>query len=328
MDFRLASWNVRSLYRPGAVYQVKNELQRYNIGVAALQEVRWLGTGECSVDNEVVLFYCGPDNGQHRKGVGFMVSKKVMGNVIRFDAISDRLCVLRVKSKLFNISILNAYAPTELAEDIAKDEFYEQLEMVYEQIPSFDVKIVLGDFNAKVGREDIFIPTIGRHSKHDISNDNGLRLISFAASKAMVIKSTMYPHKDIFKGTWKSPDGVTINQIDHVLIDDRHKSSIQNVRAFRGADCDSDHYLLGVKVKAKIKVNGKFKRHSKPQINTDSLKDKVIAEKFEFELRSRFQGLPLADNVDEHWESIRDNVKEVAFKVKAEEKEEKEEVVE
>lgn len=102
--------------------------------------------------------------------------------------------------------------------------------------------------NAKVGREPQFMPTIGKHSKHSETNDNGLRLISFAASKSLVVRSTMFPHKDIHKGTWKSPDGHTINQIDHVLIDSRHQSAIEDVRSLRGADCDSDHYLVGVKI--------------------------------------------------------------------------------
>lgn len=77
--------------------------------------------------------------------------------------------------------------------------------------------IVIGDFNAKVGRENIFKPTIGTQIKHDISNDNGLRLISFASSKTLVIKSTMFPHKDIYKGTWKSPDGKTVNKSTMLL---------------------------------------------------------------------------------------------------------------
>jgi hypothetical protein len=45
------------------------------------------------------------------------------------------------------------------------------------------MKILLGDFNAKVGRENIFKPTIGNKSLHEISNDNGVELVNFATSK-------------------------------------------------------------------------------------------------------------------------------------------------
>ena len=52
------------------------------------------------------------------------------------------------------------------------------------------MKILLGDFNAKVGREDIFKPIIGEESLHQDSNDNGVRIVNFATSKNLVVKST------------------------------------------------------------------------------------------------------------------------------------------
>jgi endonuclease/exonuclease/phosphatase family metal-dependent hydrolase len=82
------------------------------------------------------------------------------------------------------------------------------------------MKILLGDLNAKVGREDIFKQIIGNKSLHEASNDNGVRVVNFATSKNLIVKST-FPHCDIHKHTWTSPDGVTHNQIDHVLIDKR-----------------------------------------------------------------------------------------------------------
>jgi hypothetical protein len=98
----------------------------------------------------------------------------------------------------------------------------------------------LGDFNAKVGREDIFKPTIGNEGSHEISNDNGVRVVNFATSKNLVVKSTIFPNRSIHKYTWTSPDGKTHNQMDHILIDRRRHSSILGVTSFRGADCDSE----------------------------------------------------------------------------------------
>jgi hypothetical protein len=83
------------------------------------------------------------------------------------------------------------------------------------------MKILLGDFNTKLGRENIFKPTIGNESMHQDSNDNGVRMVNFAASKNLVVKSTMFPHQNIHKYTWTSSDGKTHNHIDHVLIDRR-----------------------------------------------------------------------------------------------------------
>jgi endonuclease/exonuclease/phosphatase family metal-dependent hydrolase len=111
------------------------------------------------------------------------------------------------------------------------------------------MKILLGDFNAKVGREDIFKPTIGNESLHEISNDNGIRVVDFAKSKKLRVKSTMFPHRNIHKYTWTSPDGKTHNQIDHSLVERRRHSSALDVRSFRAADCDTDHYLVMAKVR-------------------------------------------------------------------------------
>jgi hypothetical protein len=105
------------------------------------------------------------------------------------------------------------------------------------------MKILL-DFNAKVGREDIFKPTIGIESLHEINSDNGVRLVNFATSKNFRVKSVMFPHCNIHKCTWTSPDGKTHNQIDHILIDRRRNSNILDVRSYRTADCDTNHYLV------------------------------------------------------------------------------------
>jgi hypothetical protein len=91
------------------------------------------------------------------------------------------------------------------------------------------LKILLGYFNAKLGREDTFKLMIGNESLHEDSNDNGVRVVNFATSKNLVVKSTMFPHQNSHKYTWTSPDGKTHNQTDHVLIDRRWHSSILDV---------------------------------------------------------------------------------------------------
>jgi hypothetical protein len=85
------------------------------------------------------------------------------------------------------------------------------------------MKILLGDFNTKVGREVIFKPTIGNEGLHQESNGNGVRIVNFATSKNLVVKSTMLPHRNIHKYAWISPDRKNHNQIDHVLIDRRRQ---------------------------------------------------------------------------------------------------------
>jgi exonuclease III len=141
------------------------------------------------------------------------------------------------------------HTPYEDTSDDVKDNFYEELGCIFDQLPRYDMKILLGDFNAIVDTEDIFQPTIGNESSHESINDNKVRVVNFATYKNLVVKSTMFPHRSIHKYTWTSPDGKTYNKIDHILIDSRWYSSILDVRSFREADCDSDHYLVVSKVK-------------------------------------------------------------------------------
>jgi hypothetical protein len=93
--------------------------------------------------------------------------------------------------------VLNVHAPTEDKIDDIKDRFCEELEQVFDKFPRCHMNILLGEINAKVGREDIFKPTIGNESIHEISNDNGVRVVNSAASKNLALKSTMFPHRNI-----------------------------------------------------------------------------------------------------------------------------------
>jgi hypothetical protein len=133
-----------------------------------------------------------------------------------------------LKGRWCDIIVLNVHAPTEDKTDDIKDTFYEELEHVFDKFPKYHMKILL-DFNAEVGREDIFKQKAGNQSLHEINNDNGVRVVNCAISKTLIVKNTTFPHHNIHKFTWTSPDGKTHNQIDHILVDRRWHSSILDV---------------------------------------------------------------------------------------------------
>ena len=97
-----------------------------------------------------------------------------------------------LRGRWCNIIVVNVHAPSEEKSDDVKVSFYEELDQVFDHFPKYHMKMLLGDVNAKVGRENIFKPTIRQESLHQGSNDNGFRLVNFATSQNLVVKNTMF----------------------------------------------------------------------------------------------------------------------------------------
>ena len=117
------------------------------------------------------------------------------------------------EGKIFNCSIVKGHVPTETSDNEEKGGFFGALERPCDINPRNHIKIVLGGFHVQVGMEMVSCPTVGKYSLHNLTNNKGSLLIQFAVSRNMLIGSVFYPCKDFCKSTWRSPDGVTLNQI-------------------------------------------------------------------------------------------------------------------
>ena len=94
------------------------------------------------------------------------------------------------------------------------------------------------------------------------------------------------------KYTWNSPDRKTHNQIDHILIVRGRNSSILDVRSFRGADCDTDHYLVVAKLREKLAVRKQAaQKFEGERFNLRKLKELEVKEKYQIEITNRFAAL-------------------------------------
>jgi exonuclease III len=112
---------------------------------------------------------------------------RVISAVKKVEVVSDRMSYIILRGRWCDI-VLNDHDPAEDKIYDMKDSFYKELEQVFDQFPKYHTKILLGDFDAKISREDIFKPTIWNKSLHDFSNDNGVRVVNFATYKKMILK--------------------------------------------------------------------------------------------------------------------------------------------
>lgn len=98
MEYSFGTWNVLTLNNPGAQASLLNELKKYNIAVTAIQETKWLGEGIRDTRTHTIL-YSGKENGHKEFGVAFIMDNKIKHNILDFEAVNERICKLRLKSK-------------------------------------------------------------------------------------------------------------------------------------------------------------------------------------------------------------------------------------
>ncbi|XP_054082831.1 craniofacial development protein 2 isoform X1 [Zeugodacus cucurbitae] len=308
---RVCTWNVRTLNWEGASVQLADVLIRLKADITAIQAVRWTGHGRKKV-GPCDIYYSGHIK-ERKFGVGFVVGERLRRRVLAFTPVDERLATIRIKARFFNITLICAHAPTEEKDDVTKDAFYERLERTYERCPRHDVKVVLGDFNARVGKEGVFGTTAGKFSLHDETSPNGLRLIDFAGARNMVVCSTRFQHKKIHQATWLSPDRNTRNQIDHVVIDGRHVSCVLDVRTLRGPNIDSDHYLVAAKIRTRLCAAKNARQQTQGRFDVEKLQSQQTATKYSTRL-----ALLLSESTHQHlgirelWNGISNSLRTAA----------------
>ena len=143
------------------------------------------------------------------------------------------------KAKPFNITIIQVYAPTSNAKEAEVERLYDGLQGLLELTPKKDVLFIIGNWNTKVGSQEI--PGVTGKFGLGVQNEAGQSLTEFCQENALVIANTLFQQHKRWLYTWTSPDDQHQNQIDYILCSQRWRSSIQLAKSRSGADCSSDH---------------------------------------------------------------------------------------
>ena len=247
----------------GKLEVVKQEMARVNIDILGISELKWTGVGEFNSDDHYI-YYCGQES-LRRNGVAIMVNKRVRNAVLGCNLKNDRMISVHFQGKPFNITEIQAYAPTSNAEEAEVEQFYEDLQDLLELTSKKDVLFIVGDWNAKVGSQET--PGVTGKFGLGIWNEAEQRLIEFCQENTLVIANTLFQQHKRKLYTWTSPDSQHQNQIDYILCSQRWRSSIQSAKIRPGADCGSDHELLIAKFRLKLKKVGKTTKPFKYNLN-------------------------------------------------------------
>ena len=151
-QYYIGTWNVRSMNQ-GKLKVVKQEMARVNVDILGISELKWTGMGEFNSDDHYI-YYCGQKS-LRRNGVAIMVNKRVQNAVLGCNLKNDRMISVHLQGKPFNITVIQVYAPTGNAEEAEVEQFYEDLQDLLELTPQNYVLFIIGDWNAKVGSQEI-----------------------------------------------------------------------------------------------------------------------------------------------------------------------------
>ena len=231
--FRIGYWNNRAVNQethPGKLNSVMRTLDKFRIDIAGLSETRLTGFGTLNSETYHIL-YSGLET-RKEAGVGMALSSWANKCLVDWEPINERILRTRFATSQAKLTVIVVYAPTNDTVDQTKDDFYRVLSNVVAKVHRHDIVTLYGDFNAKVVSDASYAPAIlGRHGLGEI-NDNGVRLIDFCATHELIVGASWFPYKQIHKYTWNSPDGVTRNEIDHILIAKHRRRCLEDLRPF------------------------------------------------------------------------------------------------
>src|SRR6478609_4198165 len=268
-EIRVGTWNLRTMNAMGKLENVKKEMRRNRLSIMGVSEVRWKDEGDFVSDGYRVMYTGGPTC---QRRVSVIAEAKVAERVTERDSFGDRIMAVKVKADPMDmVVIVQAYLSTTDYEDEEVEKLYDQLEEILGKQKGTNNIIVMGDCYAVVGegKEDRVLGKFGLGKR----NDRGERLIEFCKCQNLVITNIWFKQDKRTRYIWKSPGDLRRYQIDYILVRQRYRNNVRSSWSYLGADVDSDHNLVAMRLKLKLKKTPTRKQQKEWKL--DSLVTKV-----------------------------------------------------
>uniref|UniRef100_A0A8D8RKC5 Craniofacial development protein 2 n=1 Tax=Cacopsylla melanoneura TaxID=428564 RepID=A0A8D8RKC5_9HEMI len=306
---KIGTWNVKTMAKPGKIYNATKEMRRLKVHIMGISEMRWPGTGVMDIDEHKV-YYSGTQNDTHEYGVGFIVHKSFSQKIKNFIPVSERIIVIQIEAKPVNINLIQIYAPTFDHPDSEVEELYDNIAQIQEKIPKHEITILMGDFNAKLGKGNK-TDYIGSQGLGD-RNERGDMLENFIEHQEMVALNTFFQQPPRRLYTWRSPqdrpEKVVRNQIDFILINKRYRNCCTSMRTYPGADINSDHVPVIGEFRAKMKTT---KRKTQKRCNMRLMKEPKIREEVSHILNEKMENVEENAPIEEQLEFINEMIQNI-----------------
>ncbi|XP_046846748.1 uncharacterized protein LOC124440399 [Xenia sp. Carnegie-2017] len=298
---------------------VARELARYNIDIAALSETRFANERQLTeYGGGYTFFWSGRSADERREsGVDFAIRNHLVQKLANLPkGKNDRLMSMQIHlHDGKRATLISAYAPTMTNPEDVKGRFYEDLNTMLSSVRSTDKLILLGDFNARVGRDSSWDGVIGK-SGVGKCNSNGLRLLEVCSSYGLLITNTIFRLPNRNKTSWMHPRSKHWHLIDYINVRKKDRQDVRITKAMCGAECWTDHRLIiskmNIRIKPKRRPQGCM---TKKRINVAKLKNHQTNAALSTDLESQIANFNPGGNVEEDWESFRDTVHSTAVQV-------------
>ena len=178
---KIGTWNVRTLYWPGKFENLIQEMQNMNLDILRIAETHCREEGKIIQESHTMIYSGGE---KHKNGVGIVMKNSVAKSMMGFWTISDRVIMMKLEAKPFNINVMQVYAPTQDHDDKEIEKFYHEPQNGIKYAKSDEVICIMEDLNAEVGDEK-YQNTVGMHGLGR-RNERGERLIRFCLENKLL----------------------------------------------------------------------------------------------------------------------------------------------